>query len=149
METAVGRISAISDRIATVEVDSPVACKRCAAGRGCGAGIFQASEQSREISVRIPADMAVREGDFVELTIGPKFLLRAAMLAYGLPLVSMVLFPGLAWLIMGGIPDIVGISLAVAGLAAGLVIGRNILRRESVCEQFVPAIGSRAGAGTP
>ena len=148
METAVGTISAINDRIATVEVDSPVACQRCAAGRGCGAGILQANEHSREIRVRIPADLAVQKGDAIELTIGPKFLLRAAMLAYGLPLVGMVLFPGVAWLVIGGIADIAGIALAVAGLAAGLVIGRNILGSESVCEQFVPAIGGRVGVGT-
>lgn len=148
METASGRISALTDLVATVEVDSPLACQRCAEGRGCGAGIFQAAEQSRQIKVRIPADMTVRQGDIIELTIGPKYLLRAAMLAYGLPLVSTVLLPGLAWLIMGNIPDSIGIALAVAGLAAGLVVGRRILQRESICEQFVPAIGRSAGVGT-
>jgi len=148
METATGRISALRGLDATVEVDSPVACQRCAEGRGCGAGIFQAAEQSREISVRIPADMKVREGDIVDLKIGPRFLLRAAALAYGLPLVTMVLLPGLAWLIMGTTPDSVGISLAIAGLAAGLFAGRYILRRESICEQFIPAIGRNPGVGT-
>ena len=137
MESAIGKISALNGVVATVAVDSPMACQRCAAGKGCGAGIFQAAEKSREIEVRIPADMMVRPGDTIELTIGPKFLLRAAMLAYGLPLAGVVLFPGLAWLISGSIADNVGIALAITGLAAGLILGRQILQRESVCEQFV------------
>jgi positive regulator of sigma E activity len=112
------------------------------------AGIFQAAEKSREIEVRIPAGMMVRPGDTIELTIGPKFLLRAAMLAYGLPLAGVVLFPGLAWLTTGNIADNVGIVLAVAGLVAGLILGRQILQRESVCEQFVPAIRTGPGDGT-
>ncbi len=134
--------------MATVEVDSPIACPRCAAGKGCGAGIFQATQQPRKIEVRIPPGMKIRRGETIELTIGPKFLLRAAMLAYGLPLAGLVLFPGLAWLATGSVADGAGIALALAGLAAGLVLGRQILRRETVCEQFVPAIGSACGDGT-
>ena len=148
MESAIGRISALNGVVATVEVDSPVACQRCADGKGCGAGIFQTAEQPRRIDVRIPPGMTVRRGDTIELTIGPKFLLRAAMLAYGLPLAGVVLFPGLAWLATGSIADNMGIVLAVAGLAFGLILGRRILQRESVCEQFVPAIGKSPGDGT-
>ena len=141
MESASGKISALNGAIATVEVASPLACQRCAAGKGCGAGIFQTAAKPRQIEVRIPPGMLVRRGDAIELMIGPKFLLRAAMLAYGLPLAGVVLFPGLAWLTIGSIADSAGIVLAIAGLAAGLLAGRQILRRESVCEQFVPAIG--------
>ena len=81
----------------------------------------------------------------IELTIGPKFLLRAAILAYGLPLLGMVMLPGLAWLLSGNTSDSVGIALAAAGVVAGLFIGRQILQSESICEQFVPAIGRGPG----
>jgi sigma-E factor negative regulatory protein RseC len=146
MESAVGRISTLDQGIATVVVDSPIACKRCAEGKGCGAGIFQDANKGREVRVVIPAGMRVQEGDAIELTIGPKYLLRAAMLAYGLPLACLVTFPALAWLLTGNPGDGPGIVLAIAGLLVGLSIGRRILSRESVCEQFVPAVRSAADA---
>lgn len=88
------------------------------------------------------------EGDTIELTIGPKYLLRAAMLAYGLPLVTMVLSLAMAWMLTGNPGDGVGIVCAALGLAAGLVIGRRILNRESICEQFVPTIGRVSDVGS-
>ena len=147
MESAIGGISVLTEQVATVVVESPVACKRCAAGKGCGAGIFQDTSRPREIKVVIPKGMSVRQGDVIELTIGPKFLLRAAMLAYGLPLVSMVVFLGLAWMLIGNPGDGAAILLAVCGLFVGLVGGRQILDRESICEQFVPALGKLSDAG--
>jgi sigma-E factor negative regulatory protein RseC len=141
MESAIGRISALDETVATVVIESPVACKRCAAGKGCGAGIFQSSDRKREIQIRIPVGMSLREGDPVELTIGPKFLLRAAMLAYGLPLIGMVAFPALARMVSGNNDDGPGIVLAILGLVVGLGIGHRMLSRASTCEQFVPSIG--------
>ena len=147
MESAIGRISTLRDRIATVVVESPVACKRCAAGKGCGAGIFQDTGKPHEIKIEIPAGMCVSDGDTIELTIGRKFLLRAAMLAYGLPLLAMVGFLGLAWMVAGNPGDGAGIVIAVSGLLVGLLIGRQILDRESICEQFVPSVGTDPDAG--
>lgn len=141
MESAIGRISVLDEQVATVVVESPVACQRCAAGKGCGAGIFQDTDRSREIRVEIPAGMSVLEGDTIALMIGPKYLLRAAMLAYGLPLVTTVLSLILAWTLTGDPGDGVGIVFAVLGLGVGLVIGRRILSKESMCEQFVPDVG--------
>jgi len=146
MESAVGRISALDRGVATVTVESPIACKRCAAGKGCGAGIFQDGNRAREVRVVVPAELQARVGDAIELTIGPKYLLRAAMLAYGLPLICLVSFPALAWLLGGNPGDGPGIILALAGLLAGLSIGRRILKRESVCEQFIPAVRGSADA---
>jgi len=148
MESAIGRISILDDRIATVVVESPVACRRCAAGKGCGAGIFQGADRNREVRVEIPVGMEVQEGDTIELMIGPRFLLRAAMLAYGLPLATMVLSLFLAWMLTGNPGDGLGVVLAVLGLAVGLVVGRRILNSESICEQFVPAVGRVSDAGT-
>ncbi len=142
MESAIGRISALDEQVATVVVESPVACKRCAAGKGCGAGIFPDGMRKREISVAIPEGMSVREGDAIKLTIGPKFLLRAAMLAYGLPLACMIAFLGLTWMLTGNPGDGPGIVIAILGLAVGLFVGRRILNQQSICDQFVPTIVS-------
>jgi len=90
--------------------------------------------------------MTVRQGDTIELTIGHKFLLRAAMLAYGLPLITMITLLALAWLLSGNPGDGAGIVLAIIGLVIGLFIGRQILSRESICEQFVPSVGKVSDA---
>ena len=147
MESAFGKISALDGQVATVLVDSPVVCKRCATGKGCGAGLFQGNDKPHEVHVNIPTDMTIRQGDSIELRIGPKFLLRAAALAYGLPLATMVLFPGLAWILTSNLGDGAGIVLALSGLTAGLGIGRQILKHESICEQFVPAVGEVSDGG--
>ena len=103
--------------------------------------------RKRVIQVEIPQDMTVREGDMIKLTIGPKFLLRAAMLAYGLPLICMVMFLVLAWTVTGNPGDGPGTALAILGLAVGFFIGRRILNRQSVCDQFVPSVGSVSDVG--
>jgi sigma-E factor negative regulatory protein RseC len=140
MESAIGRISVLDQATATVVIESPLACRRCAEGKGCGAGIFQAGDRAREIRVTIPAGMQAREGDSIELAIGPEFLLRAALLAYGLPLASMLIFLSLAWMLSGNPGDGPGIALATIGLVVGIIAGRRILNRASICEQFIPIV---------
>lgn len=147
MESAFGRIIALSGRTATVSVESPVACRRCAAGKGCGAGILVGADVNRQIQVKIPPGMVVSEGESIELVIGPRFLLRAAMLAYGLPLLAMIVTLSLAWMLIGNPGDAIGVLLAAFGLVVGLVIGRRMLQQESICEQFLPSVGKAADAG--
>jgi sigma-E factor negative regulatory protein RseC len=144
MESANGRISALCGTSATVVVSSPLACRRCAAGKGCGAGIFQDAAQSRQICVEIPPDMVVQVGDNIEIAIASRHLLRAAMLAYALPLMTMLISLGALWALSDTPGDGQGIVIAVSGLAAGFAVSRWLLKQESVCEQFVPVIREEA-----
>lgn len=145
METAIGRICSVDDGTITVVVDAPVACPRCAAGNGCGAGVLSGPPKPRRIDVAAPVGMNPVVGDFVTLTLSPTQLLRAAAIAYGLPLIALVVSAWLAWL-SGFDPDsLVSIGIVAAGLAIGFVSSRRILLREAACEQFVPVIDGRAG----
>ncbi len=47
---------------ATVSVDAAAICPRCAAGKGCGAGIFGASKSVRRIEVSLAPGLEVSEG---------------------------------------------------------------------------------------
>lgn len=144
METATGKISALNGRTATVIVKSSSVCHRCATGNGCGAGLLQAADKPRHMRIELPEGMSVHTGDSIDLTIGSKHLLRAALLAYGLPLITM-LGSLLALQSFGdSTGDAGGVLVAGAGLLAGLLIGRTLLARESVCNQFVPTIGRSA-----
>lgn len=143
METAIGHVCSMDGGRITVVVDAPVACRRCASGKGCGAGLLAGSAKSRRIDVIAPAGITFEIGDVVTLTLAPAQLLRAALIAYGLPLVALV---GSAWLasgVAGGQDNPAAIGIVLAGMALGFLASRRILDRDASCRQFVPAIESR------
>ena len=146
MESVVGRIRTVQDGVVTVVVDAPVTCRRCASGKGCGAGLLATDQESKQIEIRIPTGMALRTGEHVRLTMAPADLLRAAFLAYGLPLVSMLVFIGAAAIFGSAQSDLTGVIVAVVGLAAGIFAGRQILERDAACDQLVPFIEGLAGS---
>jgi sigma-E factor negative regulatory protein RseC len=147
MESATGKVSSVGDGVATVVVDAPVACARCAAGKGCGAGLLAGEPKARQVEVRIPSGMTLEYGDSVTLGIAPRYLLRAAMLAYGLPLIGLLAFCGIAWTsgVVGN--DLAAVPYALAGLYAGILAGRRLLANAAACEQFTPVIDGHVPAG--
>ncbi len=139
MESATGTITWIENGVATVVVEAQNRCKRCESGRGCGAALI-GIEQTRQLKVGIPARMSLQRGDHVRLTVSPRHLLRAALLAYGLPLASLLVFSGAAWVSGVVTTDIAAFVFAAAGLGIGLVGSRRILGKGAACEQFLPEI---------
>lgn len=146
MESVVGRICTVQEDIVTVVVAAPVTCRRCASGKGCGAGLLATDQDSKQIDIRIPAGMVLHLGEHVRLAMAPADLLRAAFLAYGLPLVSMLALVGAAAILGDELSDLTGVILATVGLAAGFIAGRRILERDAVCDQLVPYIEGLAGS---
>ena len=140
MESVVGKVSSVRDRVATIVVDSPIGCHRCATGKGCGAGLLTGTEKLRQIEIVVPAGMNLHVGSGVRLAVAPRDLLRAASIAYGLPLVTMLAFIGLARALFGAMDDLPAILVAAVGLLAGLVAGRQLLKTEAACRYLVPVI---------
>ena len=103
-----------SDGLARVRVDEPVACARCAAGRGCGAGIFARQRAGEIIEARALTD-GLEPGTSVDILLDDGGLLRAAFFAYGYPLLG-----ALAGAVLG---STFGDSAAAAGALAGIVVG--------------------------
>ena len=145
MESVVGRVCSVQEGVVTVIVDAPVSCRRCASGKGCGAGLLATDQDPKQIDIRVPAGMALHAGQHVRLAMAPADLLRAAFLAYGLPLVSMLALVGTAAILGGAVSDLAGFVLATIGLAAGFLAGRRILERDAACDQLVPYIEGLAG----
>ena len=145
METASGRVEAVHNQQITILVATPVACRRCATGKGCGAGLLTGTERERRIDVALPPGMHLEPGDRVSLGIAPGQLLRAAGIAYGIPLIALVGAAGLAALAGRSPGDGPAIAMALAGLAIGVLISRRILARHRACEFYVPTIEERAG----
>jgi len=148
MQTARGKVLSIrSDRAAaTVAVNSVDFCARCAAGKGCGAGLFGSSRNARQFEAPIIGRMELSEGDEVQIELAPQNVLRAALEVYGPPLSGALLMAGLAYL--AGWPDWQAAVAAGLGIVLGAAISRIRLKRARCLRQFTPVITRRlASAG--
>jgi len=90
--------------------------------------------------VTIPAGMTLKQGDAVTLVVDSGHLLRAAMLAYGLPLAGLLLFAALAALVSPGAGEPGKAAFGLLGLLAGLFASRWRIRSSRACGRFVPVI---------
>lgn len=145
MDDPKGRIIAIvrdNDGVrALVDVDAREVCPRCAAGRGCGAGIFGGRQKSRRVEARIAPGLELYEGDTVRIELAPQNLLRAAAIVYGLPLLGAAIAAAIAYL--AGFGDAGAAALAILGLLAGLYAGRQRLDRQACVARFTPIVAGR------
>jgi sigma-E factor negative regulatory protein RseC len=145
MDIPRGRILSIQDgavpRHAVVEVAAPLRCGRCAAGKGCGAGLIGGSDASRRVDALVAADLDLRVGDEVQLELSPDRLLQAAWLAYGLPLAGATAGAAFAWSAGAGDPG--AAATALGGAALGIVLARQRLRRSGCLQSLTPTITAR------
>lgn len=142
MENPRGRIIAVkhSDPAvhALVEVDATIQCKRCAEGKGCGAGLFGTSSGTRRVEALIREDISVGEGDEVRIELEPRNLLRASLIVYGLPLGFAV--AAAAFANFAGLGDLNAALAALAGVTGGLLVARSQLRKSACLREFMPTV---------
>lgn len=123
---------------AVVAVTAMPVCARCAAGRGCGAGLLAAENRPNRIEAIIAPGLDANVDDEVELLMQPDNLLRAAYFVYGVPMLGAIAGASVAyWLSLG---DAGAALMALAGLAVGLMISRWRVRRSACMRQFTPRI---------
>jgi len=73
-------------------------------------------------------------------------LLGASLLAYGLPLLALVVAPVAADRLWGPFGDAGLAAIGAGALAAAIVAGRRLLARDRCLERLVPDLGHRASA---
>jgi sigma-E factor negative regulatory protein RseC len=148
MENPRGRIVSVhavnSDAYAIVKIDAIAACSRCAAGKGCGAGLLGGDAASRHVEAMIASGMDVQQGDEVIISLEPRNLLQAALLVYGMPLAGAVLAALVAYGL--GLGDRAAAVTALVGIAAGFMLARLRLQNDRCLRQFVPTVTGRAPA---
>lgn len=149
MDSPVATIISISNGTAIVAVSRTVACARCAAGKGCGAGLFSGKSKPVNLEVPVPETLKLQVGDKVNLELSPDSLLRASFLVYGLPLIGVISALILGRLFAGPLSDGYAVGLAIVGLVTGLIAGRARIGRNRCLEQFVPKISARAPLTSP
>lgn len=144
MDEPIATIVSISNGLAIALVERNAVCARCAAGKGCGAGLLQDKRMPARVEVAAPGSMQLRVGDQVTLSLDPQDLLSAALLAYGLPLAGVVSALSIGGLLANGpLGDATALGLAIAGLLAGLAMGRYRISRNRCLDRLVLKISAR------
>jgi len=145
MDTPQGKILSVIDdalgRRAIVDVGAGVACPRCAAGKGCGAGLFARQNENRCLEASIPDGLQFAAGEVVEVSVLPDNVLRAALIVYGLPMFGAVATVATAYAL--ALNDIATAAAALGGLSLGLVVARWCLSRQVCRKRFVATISRR------
>jgi sigma-E factor negative regulatory protein RseC len=135
LESGTGAVRAL------VVVDPSAACPRCAAGKGCGAGILATGRGVRRVEVAVPDGMELTVGDRVALSLLPENLLTAATIAYGIPLAGAVAGAAIGLSLAAG--DLGAAGAALVGLTAGILAARRRLGRSACLRRFVPVVQGR------
>jgi sigma-E factor negative regulatory protein RseC len=142
MENLQGKIISIARNAngarATIDVDAGVICPRCAEGKGCGAGVFGASDQPRRIEAMLATGLDVSIGDSVSLSLGSRNLLQAAIIVYGWPLFGAA--AGAVLALFAGFGDTGAVLAALAGLMLGALLARKRLGSRECLKRFVPVV---------
>ncbi len=151
MESPRGRILSLHHETvpahALVELRAAPACARCAAGKGCGAGLLGGEGKRQHIDAVVAGGIEVAEGDEVRVELAPNNLLEAALVVYGLPLAGAVAGAVAAYAADTG--DGWAVAAACGGMIVGIVAGRLRLRNASCLRRFTPVVTARlAGAGS-
>jgi len=121
-----------------VVVDQAPACPRCAAGKGCGAGLLWRTGGAQCIEAVCGEGDAIAVGDRVELQLGSHRVLQAALIAYGLPLSGALVAASLAYWFAPG--DLESALAAILGMAIGMLIARRRLQRRNCLHEMLPGI---------
>lgn len=125
-----------------MSVESSAVCARCTAGRGCGAGLFGQRRKPAVIEARVAEGMMLEAGDRVRLEFVPAELVRAAWLAYGLPLGGFIAAALVATRLAPG-NELAAVAGAALGLVAGAWYGRRSLARSNCLSRCVPVVSER------
>jgi sigma-E factor negative regulatory protein RseC len=132
--------------LALVRVAGEMVCERCAAGKGCGAGLLGSQAQDRQLRARVVSNLSLHSGDRVSVALEPQHLLRAAVIVYGYPLLSGVLAAIVAALL--GFEDLAAAFAALIGLGAGILLARIRVRNSRCLQEFTPVIVARLSSAT-
>ena len=133
------RVLRVNGNTAWVHCESQAGCARCAAGEGCGAGLFAKLLRGRlqELPVNVPSELVgqVGPGDAVLLGLPVSAVQDASLLLYGVPLAGLLVGAVAGGQLSGDPGAFIG---AVAGLGGGLWFARQ--RGAAVGERLEPVL---------
>lgn len=131
-----GEVAEVTGRFVRVRVQRRSACDRCHLRHGCGAGIFARAFPGGHVDIEFPASRRWRTGEQVVVALPEGGLLRAAAIAYLVPLIAM-LAGTLALAAWGEAGSIAG---GLGGFAAGCLAARWLGRCAGRGNRFQPVL---------
>ncbi len=151
MDNPEGRVVSVSagtpHASVVLDVDSSAVCPRCAAGRGCGAGIFgQTTGSRRRIAAAVDSGLSVGAGDIVRIAMQPANVLLAAFIVYGYPLITAIAAASLAWALQLG--DLYTAVFALLGITLGVLLARWRLANNECLQRLTPVVVERVQSST-
>ena len=149
MTSPVATVLSVAGNEALVEVTDRNVCPRCAAGKGCGAGIFGVERDPVSLTIRIDDGVRISAGDQVRLSLAPAELVWASVYAYGAPLAGLLLAAGFAFLLVDPLSDLLAVLVSIGGLLGGGVAGRMLARRNACVSRISPSIAGLANVDKP
>src|SRR5689334_6815725 len=125
----IARVVKVEGKVAWLEPEQTTSCGGCASAAACGhgdSGIGSVARRTEARRFRLEGE-GLQMGDRVVLGVGDRALIKAALLAYGLPLFSAIVAGGLAQGTWGD--DVITLFAMANGLAFGLLAARHGARR--------------------
>ena len=101
------------------------ACPRCEAGQGCGGGILAQAFANKTYQLSINKNTSLKIDELVQIGIRSSLLVRASMLLYLVPIISMVAFAVLVGNFTGN-EDLYTVIGAVIGMLMGVFIAKKL-----------------------
>ncbi|MGH8494899.1 MAG: SoxR reducing system RseC family protein [Gammaproteobacteria bacterium] len=139
-----GRVVRVAGQHAWVARAGIAACERCAAGNGCGGGIFARLVGRRQYEVRARnAVVGVTAGDEVMIGLPERALLAGAFAVYIVPLIGLLAGAVLGGALFGPAGDGGVIVIGAAGFLAGVFWLRRYAGRAAMDPRFEPRVVER------
>ena len=156
----IARVVAVKGHTAWLEPDVTTSCGHCASSASCGmsgaggeggqgaggiGSIASRVEARRFVMEQPPAGDGLRVGERIVVGIAPRSLLKGAVLAYLLPLVTALL--AAAWCQDAYAEDGLTLLAMAGGLAGGLFVARGLARLMNARGDLQPRFLRRARPG--
>jgi len=134
-----GRVVAVEGDEVWIETIRTSSCSGCSARSGCGQGLLAKVKDGTRSHIRLQTDLKLAVDDEVILGLPEQAFIRSSFLAYGFPLLMLIVAVLLAdsvfelaepWIIVA----------ALLGLAVGFVVVRLISQLSVIRDDFQPEI---------
>lgn len=138
-------VIAVADGSALLEVQRQNGCSACHAGERCGTSVVaKLFGNGNSTRLRVADPIGLAPGEQVVVGIRGKFLVRASLVAYLLPLVAFIGAAGAAE--QAGFGDTIGVLGSLAGLLLGLWLAGAITGGTGARAKFRPLLLRRVPA---
>ena len=138
-------VSRVAPGRAWLQADRRLGCQRCEAGQGCGGGLLGKLVGNRRIEIEVEHQIeGLAAGDAVVIGFPEATLLRGSLLAYGLPMLCLLVGAALgSWLIGGFVAAALG---GVGGIAAGWLLARTLSAKMHIQPRILRRVGAEVRA---